>query len=212
MLLVLTVIIAWPREEKIASSSCYRHRRHAKPTSRAGLTWPRPGDCMACHTTRGGVPYAGGRAIETPFGRLVAPNITSDRDTGIGSWTADDFWRALHNGKSRNGRLLYPAFPYTSYTKITRDDADALFTFMQTIPAHKAKNQEHGLRFPYNQQFMLVDWRLLYFKLSRLRRHQDPQRAMEPGVPIWSRDSVIAWPATAAAIGSAPAIPACPAG
>jgi mono/diheme cytochrome c family protein len=161
-LLVLAVVIAWPREQRIASSSPAAYA--ATPANIArGAYLARAGDCMACHTTRGGAPYAGGRAIDTPFGRLLAPNITSDRDSGIGAWSADDFWRALHNGKSRDGRLLYPAFPYTSYTKVTRDDADALFAFMQTIPPQKTASLPHELRFPYNQQVMLAGWRLLYF-------------------------------------------------
>jgi len=162
-LLILTVLVAWPREEKIASSGPAATAPSAENIAR-GAYLAKAGDCMACHTVRGGAPYAGGRTIDTPFGRLVAPNITADRATGIGAWSADDFWRALHNGKSRDGRLLYPAFPYTSYTKITRADADALYAFMQTVPAQHAPNQEHGLRFPYNQQIMLAGWRLLYFK------------------------------------------------
>lgn len=162
-LAVLAIVIAWPREEKIASSSPAAYA--ATPANIArGSYLATAGDCMACHTVRGGAPYAGGRAIHTPFGRLIAPNITSDRETGIGAWSADDFWRALHNGKSRDGRLLYPAFPYTSYTKVTRADSDALFAFMQTIPAQKVANRPHELRFPYNQQAMLAGWRLLYFK------------------------------------------------
>lgn len=162
-LLVLAAVIAWPREELVASSSPAAYAATPENIAR-GAYLARAGDCMACHTTRGGAPYAGGRAIDTPFGRLLAPNITSDRDSGIGAWTADDFWRALHNGKSRDGRLLYPAFPYTSYTKVTRADADALFAFMQSIPAQKTASQPHELRFPYNQQIMLAGWRLLYFK------------------------------------------------
>lgn len=162
-LLTLAVVLAWPREQMIASSSPAAYA--ATPANIArGAYLARAGDCMACHTTRGGAPYAGGRAIDTPFGRLLAPNITADREHGIGAWSADDFWRALHNGKSRDGRLLYPAFPYTSYTKVTRDDADALFAFMQTIPAQNTARAPHALRFPYNQQVMLAGWRLLYFK------------------------------------------------
>jgi hypothetical protein len=103
---------------------------------------------MACHTTRGGVAYAGGRALQTPFGKVLSPNITADRETGIGSWTADDFWRALHNGKSKDGRLLYPAFPYTNYTKVRREDSDALYAYFQSVPPHRQSNQPHALRFP----------------------------------------------------------------
>ena len=162
-LLLLAIIIAWPRAEMIASSSPAAHA--AKPANIArGAYLAKAGDCMACHTVRGGVPYAGGRAIETPFGRLLAPNITPDRETGIGAWTPDDFWNALHNGKSRDGRLLYPAFPYTSYTKVTRDDSDALYAYMHSLPAYKAPSPPHELRFPYNQQVSLALWRVLYFK------------------------------------------------
>lgn len=127
------------------------------------------GNCMACHTTRGGQAYAGGRALQTPFGAVISPNITADRATGIGMWSADDFWRALHNGKSRDGRLLYPAFPYPNYTRITRDDADALYAYFQTIPAVARENQPHQLRFPYKLQAALAVWRALYFKPAVFR-------------------------------------------
>jgi mono/diheme cytochrome c family protein len=129
-----------------------------------GAYLAKAGDCMACHTTRGGVAFAGGRALKTPFGNVISPNITSDKETGIGNWSAGDFWHALHNGKSKDGRLLYPAFPYTSYTRVTRDDADALYAYFQSVPAAKQANQPHDLRFPYNQQFMLAAWRALYFR------------------------------------------------
>lgn len=91
------------------------------------------GNCMACHTARGGQAYAGGTAIPTPFGTIYGPNITPDEKTGIGAWSADDFWQALHNGKSRDGTLLYPAFPYTEYTRVTRADSDALFAYLRTV-------------------------------------------------------------------------------
>ena len=161
--LLLWAAIAWPREEHIPTASPAATAPTPANIAR-GAYLARAGNCMACHTMRGGAGYAGGRAIETPFGHVVAPNITPDRETGIGAWNGDDFWRALHNGKSRDGRLLYPAFPYTSYTKVTRADSDALFAFLQSVPAHKRSNEPHRLRFPYNQQFMLAGWRLLYFK------------------------------------------------
>ncbi|MDC8760133.1 c-type cytochrome [Janthinobacterium fluminis] len=129
-----------------------------------GAYLAKAGDCMACHTTRGGAAYAGGRALQTPFGSVVSPNITSDRETGIGAWSADDFWRALHNGKSKDGRMLYPAFPYTNYTKVKREDADAMYAFFQSVPAQKQANLPHQLRFPYNQPIALAAWRALYFK------------------------------------------------
>ncbi|MES2015912.1 MAG: cytochrome c [Pseudomonadota bacterium] len=170
VLLVLAAI-AWPRDEQVASTSPAAYAVTPDNIAR-GAYLARAGDCMACHTVRGGAPFAGGRAIDTPFGRVLAPNITSDRQHGIGAWSADDFWQALHNGKSRDGRLLYPAFPFTSYTRITRSDADALFAFMQTIPASTAASQLHELRFPYNQQVMLSAWRLLYFKPAVYAEHK----------------------------------------
>jgi mono/diheme cytochrome c family protein len=121
------------------------------------------GNCMGCHTARGGQQYAGGRAIATPFGNIFAPNLTPDASTGIGSWTADDFWRALHNGKSRDGSFLYPAFPYTNYTKVSRADSDAMYAYFRTLTPANQPNKEHELRFPYNQRILLAGWRALYF-------------------------------------------------
>ena len=83
------------------------------------------GDCVACHTSPGGKPFAGGVALETPFGALVGPNITPDLATGIGAWTEADFWRTMHEGIGKNGVRLYPAMPYPAYTKVTRADSDA---------------------------------------------------------------------------------------
>ncbi len=94
------------------------------------------GDCAACHTLPGsGRDLAGGRPIETPFGQLVAPNITPDPETGIGAWTDDEFVDALTKGTGRDGTHLYPAMPYTYYTKVTRDDALAIRAYLNTIPA-----------------------------------------------------------------------------
>ncbi len=149
-----------------------------------GAYLARAGDCQACHTARGGQPYAGGRALATPFGNVIAPNITPDRETGIGAWSADDFWRALHNGKSRGGRLLYPAFPYTSYTSVTRDDADALYAYFQTIAPVRQANAPHQLRFPYNLQASLWVWRALYFRPAVYR--QDTGQSVQ-----WNRGAYL---------------------
>jgi mono/diheme cytochrome c family protein len=137
-----------------------------------GAYLARAGNCMACHTTRGGEPYAGGRTIQTPFGSIMSSNITPDAGNGIGSWTSDDFWRAIHNGRSKDGSFLYPAFPYPNYTKVTRADTDALFAFLKTVPASAQPNQEHSLRFPFNQRILLAGWRALYFKPEVYRPEQ----------------------------------------
>lgn len=130
---------------------------------RQGAYLARAGNCMACHTSRGGPAYAGGRALDTPFGTMYGSNLTPDVATGIGSWSADDFWRAMHNGKSKDGHFLYPAFPYPNYTKVTRADSDALFAHLRTVAPVRQVNRAHALRFPYNQRFLLAFWRTLYF-------------------------------------------------
>jgi len=132
------------------------------------------GNCAGCHTTRGGAPYAGGRPITTPFGTIHAGNLTPDTATGLGAWSADDFWRAMHGGRSRDGRALYPAFPYPDYTRLTRRDADALFAFLRALPAVSAPNRPHALRFPWNLPWLLEGWRLLYFRAAEFRA--DPGR------------------------------------
>ncbi|HZX72392.1 MAG TPA: cytochrome c [Rhodanobacter sp.] len=122
------------------------------------------GDCAACHTARGGRPYAGGRSLATPFGDVPAPNITPDPGTGIGQWSFDDFWRALHDGKGRQGELLYPVFSYTSFTKVTRDDALAIFAYLKSLPPVNQPDLPTGLDFPYSLRSSLLAWRALYFK------------------------------------------------
>ena len=128
-----------------------------------GAYLARVGNCMTCHTDRGGAAYAGGRAIETPFGTVYSSNLTPDVQTGIGGWSSDQFWRALHNGRSRDGRLLYPAFPYPNYTMVRRDDSDAIFAFLRSQAAVRQPNKLHGLRWPFNTQAALAVWRALYF-------------------------------------------------
>jgi mono/diheme cytochrome c family protein len=123
----------------------------------------RAGNCMTCHTDRGGAEFAGGRPILTPFGTVYAGNITPHKATGIGDWSAAHFWRALHNGRGKDGRLLYPAFPYPNYTLITRADADAMYLYLRSIPPVEQRNKTHQLRWPYGTQTALAVWRALYF-------------------------------------------------
>ncbi|MET0964561.1 MAG: cytochrome c [Noviherbaspirillum sp.] len=128
-----------------------------------GAYLARAGNCMSCHTARGGEAYAGGRPIATPFGNIYTSNLTPDAETGLGKWSQDDFWRAIHNGKSRDGSFLYPAFPYPNYTRVTRADADAMYAYFRTLAPVRQPNREHELRFPYNQRMLLPLWRALYF-------------------------------------------------
>ena len=124
----------------------------------------RAGNCATCHTARGGAPYAGGRGLATPFGTVYASNLTPDEATGLGRWSADHFWRALHHGRSYDGRLLYPAFPYPDTTRVTRADSDALYAYLRTLPAVSRPNTAHALEFPYGTQAALAVWRALFFR------------------------------------------------
>lgn len=142
------------------------------------------GNCAGCHTVRGGADYAGGLGIETPFGTVFTSNLTPDPKAGIGGWSAAHFWRAMHNGRSKDGRLLYPAFPYTSFTNITREDSDAIFAFLQSLPPAATPNQPHRLRFPYDTQAALAVWRALFFTPGSFV--PDPARSAE-----WNRGAYL---------------------
>jgi mono/diheme cytochrome c family protein len=141
----------------------------------------RIGNCGGCHTARGGQPFAGGRGIPTPFGVVRASNLTPDDETGLGRWTAEEFWRALHNGRSKDGRLLYPAFPYTSYTEVTREDSDALFAYLRSLQPVRLPNLPHELRFPYDNQVALAIWRALYFRPGVFERDASRDAAWNRG-------------------------------
>jgi mono/diheme cytochrome c family protein len=144
----------------------------------------RAGDCVACHTEPTGRPFAGGRAMPTPFGNIYVPNITPDDETGIGRWTSDDFYRAMHNGVTRDGTLMYPAMPFASYTKVTREDCDAIFAYLQSVTPVKLRNKPHELRFPFNRRDLLVGWRALYFKEGEFQ--PDPKQSAQ-----WNRGAYL---------------------
>ncbi len=121
------------------------------------------GDCVACHTAPGGVPFAGGLALQTPFGAIMTPNITPDNATGIGSWSADDFARAMHEGKRPGGTRLYPAFPYTYYTKVTRADSDAIYAYLRSLDPVSNTVNRSTLPFPFSIRTSMAAWNALFF-------------------------------------------------
>lgn len=133
----------------------------------------RAGHCAGCHTARGGEPYAGGRPLATPFGVVHSANLTPD-PAGLGGWRAGDFWRALHQGRSADGRLLVPACPYPNFTNLTRADSDDLFAYLQSLRPVALPNRPHALRFPYGTQPALAVWRALNFAPGA--PPQDPAR------------------------------------
>ncbi len=122
------------------------------------------GDCVACHTADKGKPFAGGRPVETPFGNIYSPNITPDRETGIGTWSDEDFYRAMHLGIDANGKRLYPAMPYPYYTKMTRDDVMAVRSYLSTIPPVTQKPPANQLNWPLNYRVLMKGWDWMYFE------------------------------------------------
>ncbi len=127
------------------------------------------GDCAACHTLPGsGHELAGGRVLETPFGNLIAPNITPDPVTGIGAWSDDEFVNAMRQGRGRNGTRLYPGMPYTYYTRISRDDALAIRAWLNTLPAVHNPVEADQLPFPFNIRLAMAVWNWLFFKPGQL--------------------------------------------
>jgi len=149
-----------------------------------GAYLARAGNCAACHTARGGVPLAGGRGIDTPFGTVYSSNLTPDDDTGLGRWSADAFWTALHLGRSPDGRLLTPAFPYNHTSVITREDSDALFAWLRQQPATRQATPAHTLQWPLGTQPALAVWRSLFFRPTPFRA--DPQQSTE-----WNRGAYL---------------------
>jgi mono/diheme cytochrome c family protein len=142
------------------------------------------GDCAACHTAPGGEPFAGGLALQTPFGTLVAPNITPDRDTGIGNMTNDEFLAALHDGRGQNGRRLYPAMPYPTYTKMTDDDVLAIRAYLGTVAPVSNRVIVNQLPFPFSIRLAMAFWNRLNFTPGRFQ--PNPQKSAE-----WNRGAYI---------------------
>jgi mono/diheme cytochrome c family protein len=145
----------------------------------------RAADCEACHTAKGGVPYAGGLAFKLPFGTLYSPNITPDKETGIGKWTDADFLNAIHKGIARDGSRLYPAFPYPSYTLLTNDDALAIKAYLFSLTPVHQETPENSLAFPFNQRWGMMFWSLFYNSDERYR--PNPSQSAE-----WNRGAYLA--------------------
>ncbi len=151
---------------------------------RRGEYLSRAGDCIACHTRPGGIPYAGGRQMETPFGTFYTPNITPDRETGIGNWSAEAFLRALHKGRGREGQYLYPTFPYPAYTLLLREDVEAIRQFLFRLEPVSNPVPQHDLIFPFSQRYLLWFWDLINFTPGRFQ--PDPNRSL-----FWNRGAYL---------------------
>lgn len=130
-----------------------------------GAYLARFGDCAACHTTRGGVPFAGGRGFTTAYGTLYSSNLTTDPRYGLGDWSADEFAHTMRNGVSRNG-VLYPVFPYAHFAQVDDSDLDALYAYLKTLPASAQAPPPNRLDFPASWRPALIGWRMLYHRAA----------------------------------------------
>ncbi|MDE1179622.1 cytochrome c [Paraburkholderia sp.] len=144
----------------------------------------RAGDCVACHTAPRGKEFGGGLPMETPFGTFYSPNISSDGEYGIGKWSADQFFHMMRTGKMPDGRLIYPVMPIAQYTKVTREDSDAIFAYLKSTEPVNLPNRPHALKFPFNQRNMLIPWRTLYFREGEFKA--DPTKSVE-----WNRGAYL---------------------
>jgi mono/diheme cytochrome c family protein len=125
------------------------------------------GDCISCHTRPGGEPFAGGRPLNTPFGVIYSANITPDLKTGIGAWTEQQFERALRAGIAADGTHLYPALPYTAYTKVTDQDVHAIYSYMRTVKPVSYLPPKNKMPFPFSIRALLAGWNILFLDEGR---------------------------------------------
>jgi mono/diheme cytochrome c family protein len=140
---------------------------HAQDQVARGRYLATLGDCAGCHTAPHGPAFAGGLPFHAQFGTVYSTNITPDRDTGIGNWTAGQFYRALHEGIAADGKHLYPAFPYFYFNRVSRADSDALFAYLKTrTPVHREPTPNR-LLFPFNIRAVMIFWNWLYLDRSR---------------------------------------------
>jgi mono/diheme cytochrome c family protein len=142
------------------------------------------GDCASCHTDQGGKPYAGGLAVPTPFGVIYSTNITPDPATGIGNWSEENFYKAMHNGIRRDGKYLYPAFPYPWFTKVSREDVRAIKAFLNTLTPVRQENKPTELHWPLNVRDVMAGWNELYFHEGAFKA--DPNKSEQ-----WNRGAYL---------------------
>jgi mono/diheme cytochrome c family protein len=174
LLSLLTTVPAWAGEPDLQEFTQIERGRYLATAA----------DCISCHTIPGGKPFAGSRAIETPFGSIISSNITPDLQTGIGAWSEDAFDAAVRKGIGRHGALLYPAMPYTAYAKLSRDDVLAIRAYLGSIEPVRNEVPPTSLAFPFNIRSGLRVWNTLYFNQAEFQ--PDPSKSAE-----WNRGAYL---------------------
>lgn len=180
LILLISAAFAWSWRPSIAPVSAHEGPRADRQTVAHGAALAAIGNCNDCHTTEGGQSFAGGRPIPTPFGTIFGSNITPDADTGIGSWSEAAFRRAMRTGVDREGRQLYPAFPYDHFTRATDDDIHALYAFLRSQPAVRNEVPTNKLAFPFNFRPIVAGWKVLFF-------HEKPLGNNDSRSADWNR-------------------------
>lgn len=144
----------------------------------------RAGDCIACHTIPDEPVFGGNRPMPTPFGTLYSPNITPDLQYGIGKWSAEDFYATMHSGRMPDGSLIYPAMPFASYTKVTREDSDAILAYLRSVAPVSRPSRPPDLRFPFDNRMLILGWRTLFFTEGTFQA--DPTKPA-----VWNRGAYL---------------------
>lgn len=179
-----TLTLAMPWRAEIAPVARPAADLYSAATIERGRRVALAGDCAVCHTAPGGIANAGGHALQTPFGTVYSTNITPDEKTGIGNWSYAAFERAMREGIHRDGRHLYPAFPYTAFAKISEADMQSLYAYLMAQPAVSSTPPENDLRFPFNMRPLLAGWNLLFHKNEVFQ--SDPDRSA-----LWNRGAYL---------------------
>lgn len=183
MVAAFLVFLTWEENRQPTTEKQVVHA--SKEVIEKGRYLAKLGDCASCHTTENGAMLAGNYEMKTPFGTLYSSNITPSADYGIGRWTSDDFYRAMTEGVAPPNRNLYPAMPYAYFNNITREDSDALYAYLMSIPAIDIAPTKNQLPFPYNQRMILMGWNMLFL---------DPEplpAASKGSSPEWERGRYI---------------------
>lgn len=178
------VVAAFTRPSAIAPAPPPDPQLYSAAAIARGAALAALGNCAVCHTAPGGAENAGGRRLETPFGAVYATNITPDPGTGIGSWSYAAFERAMRQGIDRDGRQLYPAFPYTAFTRTSERDLQALYAYLMSRPPVAAATPATRLSLPFNVRPLLAFWNALYLRVGEVA--VDPARSA-----LWNRGAYL---------------------
>jgi mono/diheme cytochrome c family protein len=182
---VITGLLLMARRPVIAPLERPTPQKFSAESVAKGEALAAAGHCASCHTGPGGLRFAGGYGVNTPFGVIYGTNITPDRKTGIGTWSIEAFVRAMREGVARDGSHLFPAFPYYAYTKLSDGDVEALYAYLMTRPAATASVPANTLPFPFKIRALQEGWKLLFFKSERFQAN--PSRSDE-----WNRGAYLA--------------------